>query len=150
MCSSQTSLEELSLLNSSLKRDEVLHILSAACYNNCNLKKLDLRGAFRGWQSPYRAPQYLVVLNTLPNLTSLLVDYRSLCDEVLNTMASSTPSLTYLQINIYPADSSLFRHLAISDVGWQNLKSSCPKLEVSFVVGENTVNTYLKLLIDDL
>lgn len=123
-------------MNANMRRHEILRLLSSVAQNSIHLKHLDLRSAFRGWQSPYPTPKYLLIIRSFPCLINLKVDYRSLCDPVLEIMSTTLFSLKYLEVNICPADTSLYRHLAISDRGWLLLKNSCPNLEVSFVISK--------------
>ncbi|XP_066599493.1 F-box only protein 39-like isoform X2 [Prorops nasuta] len=129
----QNQLETLSLLNANLGIGDVLRLLGPAVKSSSDrLASLDLRGAFREWQAPYRDPKYLRLLGRLHALTTLRLDYPALSNHTLNALASTaSKALKILHISVRDSDSRQHR---VTDNAWRDLALACPQLTVSYTI----------------
>lgn len=130
----QYNLETLSLLNANFGVSDVLRLLGTAA-RGCSekLASLDLRGAFRQWQTPHSNPRYLRLLGRLHALTVLKLDYPAISDHTLNALANGAPKvLKTLHISIRDSDS---RQHTVTDSSWNNLARACPNLTVAYTIG---------------
>ncbi|XP_035741815.1 F-box only protein 39-like [Vespa mandarinia] len=129
----QYNLETLSLLNANFGVSDVLRLLGTAA-RGCSerLASLDLRGAFRQWQTPHSNPRYLRLLGRLHALTLLKLDYPAISDHTLNALANGAPKvLKTLHISIRDSDS---RQHTVTDSSWNNLARACPNLTVAYTI----------------
>ncbi|XP_076629000.1 F-box only protein 39 isoform X1 [Colletes latitarsis] len=129
----QHNLETLSLLNANLGVSDVLRLL-ASTSKGCSehLAYLDLRGAFREWQTPHSNSRYLRLLGRFRALTILRLDYPALSDQTLNALANAAPKLLKtLHVSVRDSDS---RQHTIADSAWHNLVTVCPDLTVSYTI----------------
>lgn len=130
---SQYNLETLSLLNANFGISDVLRLLGTVA-RGCSerLVSLDLRGAFRQWQTPHSNPRYLRLLGRFHALTILKLDYPAVSDYTLNTLANGAPKvLKILHISVRDSD---FRQHTVTDSSWNNLACACPNLTVSYTI----------------
>ena len=108
--------------------------LLAAAVRSCHtiLHQLNLCGAFRDWQAAHTNPKYLELLGRLTALTNIRLDYSALSDTVLSVL-SQQRVLKCLHVSVRDTDN---RQHALSDRAWNQLRTSCPNLRVSFSVGK--------------
>ena len=130
---SQRNLEILSMRNACFGLGEAMRLLAAVLKaSNSILHQLDLRGAFRDWQTAHTNPKYVHSFEHFTALTDIRLDYSAVSDAVLSTL-SQHGILTYLHVSVRASDNH--QHL-LSEHVWNLLSISCPNLKVSLSVGK--------------
>ncbi|RZF37023.1 hypothetical protein LSTR_LSTR004711 [Laodelphax striatellus] len=124
----QNNLRLFRMINEHVRPNDVLRLVNVIA-QSCGhvLRKVDLGNALKKVQPVHSIPRLIESISCMSVLTDLSINYNVLSDAVLQTMASATNGL--INFNIIVSDTMSWND-PLSEKAWQQLKNSCPNLQV--------------------